>query len=221
MRRDLINEDSNQFGPGTDLITCLLALLMVFVMIVAYLYGNEKKTLVGERANAANLANQVNSLKSQNDTLGKQLEKRGEFKAAGEFRVAGTFLPKPYYALRDPEATEAEIEKIVQKYDDLSGDYPYIFVIGHANEAGIEGQPDLPYEELLKYNWGFAGVRSSVIANLLHNHLPEAAKDKIVIVSTGQFDLRVPAEPLAPENASVEVFFGSEWKPEAYKGVSE
>jgi hypothetical protein len=224
MRRDLINEDSNQFGPGTDLITCLLALLMVFVMIVAYLYGNEKKTVVSERANAARLGDQVNLCKRTIEDLRievEQQQKRGEFKHAGEFLMAGTFKQMPYHELENPAATEAEIESIAKQYESSSSEYPYIFVIGHANEAGIEGKPNLPYEELLRYNWGFAGVRSSVIANLLRNHLSEDAKNRIVIVSTGQLDLRRPDNPTAPENAFVEVFFGNEWKPEAYKTSTE
>jgi len=220
MRRDLINDDSNQFGPGTDLIICLLALLMVFVMIVSYLYGNEKKISKTMKSEYADLANSYNGLRTEISDcrkINENLERRGEFKPAGEFLVAGTFKQNPYYDLQDPEATENEVELIAEKYKNSSSEYPFIFIIGHANEVGLAGRPDLSTEERLKYNWQFASARSAVIANLLQRHLSPAEKNKIIIVSTGEFDLRNPEEPESEENAFVEVFFGNEWNPQAYK----
>jgi hypothetical protein len=223
MRYNLINEDSNQFGPGTDLIICLLALLMIFVVIVSYLYGNEKRINAESSADLDNCRKTVekvsDELKGCKDDSEK-LRKRGEFKPAGEFLVAGTFEQNPYYKLKDPEMTEIQVQSIVEKYNALSGEYPYIFVIGHANEVGLEGKPDLTYEERLRYNWEFAGVRSAVIANLIQKHLSEEEKNKIIIVSTGEFDLKIPDAPESSENAFVEVFFGNEWKPQAYKKAS-
>jgi len=220
MRGDLINEDSNQFGPGTDLIICLLALLMIFVTIVSYLYGNEKKSNNQEKSKVGELTNSVRRLEGEVELYKKKsdaLERRGEFKPAGEFLVAGTFKQNPYYELQDPPATEIEIQNIVEKYKNSSSEYPFIFVIGHANEVGLAGKPYLSYEERLKYNWEFAGARSAVIANLIQNHLSEEEKNRIIIVSTGEFDLKLPETPDAPENAFVEVFFGNEWKPQSYK----
>ena len=220
MRHDLINEDSNQFGPGTDLIVCLLALLMVFVIIVSYLYGNEKKSRNNEKSAVGDLTNTVGNLEIEIKTCKEKsetLKRRGEFKQAGEFLVAGTFKQNPYYELQNPEETRNEVENIVGKYKDSVNEYPYIFVIGHANEIGLAGKPYLTYEERLKYNWEFAGVRSAVIANLIQNYLSQEEKNRIIIVSTGEFDLKIPENPESLENAFVEVFFGNEWKPQSYK----
>lgn len=220
MRHDLINEDSNQFGPGTDLIICLLALLMVFVTIVSYLYGNEKNLNDKTKSNTGELTSKIKKLEQEIKLYKEKadsLEKRGEFKPAGEFLVAGTFKQNPYYELQDIETTENEIRSIVEKYKNSIDEYPYIFVIGHANEVGLAGKPYLTYEERLKYNWEFAGARAAVIANLIQNHLSSEEKNKIIIVSTGEFDLKIPEEPSALENAFVEVFFGNEWKPQSYK----
>jgi hypothetical protein len=223
MRYDLINEDSNQFGPGTDLIICLLALLMVFVVIVSYLYGNEKKINTRTVAAIGNCKGAVGALGTELEDCRKKIENlknRGEFKPAGEFLVAGTFKQNPYYELQDPQMTENEVQSIMEKYDSLSAEYPFIFVIGHANVVGLAGKPNLTYEERLKYNWEFAGVRSAVIANLIQKHLSEEEKNKIIIVSTGEFDLKISEDPESSENAFVEVFFGNEWKPQAYKKAS-
>lgn len=220
MRRDLINEDTNQFGPGTDLIICLLALLIIFVIIVSHLYNNQKNSIITDRFKTDELEILIKKLTTENESYKKRLEDlkiKGSFEHGGEFQIAGTFKQNPYYELQNPQATEAVVLDIVKKYNGLKEQYPYIFIVGHANEAGIVGKPNLSYEERLKYNWEFAGTRSAIIANLMQKQMSEEERNKIIIVSTGEFDLKKPEDPQSAENAFVEVFFGNEWRLQTYK----
>lgn len=212
MRRDLINEDSNQFGPGTDLTICLLALLMVFVMIVSYLYGNEKNKVQKLETAVKELTDKNTTLNDKNIGLKKELEKGGKFEHAGEFNGVGTFEPKPFWKLKDPAGTEEKVLEIIEKYNTLKDKFPFIFVIGHSSTVGLAGKPNLPEEERIQYNWEFARSRSIVIANLIQKNISEDEKNNIVVISTGEFDLKNPEYPTNEENAYVEVLFGNEWK---------
>lgn len=226
MSRSLINEDSNQFGPGTDLVICLLALLIIMVMIVSFLYSKEKKT--NEEAK-----NELKSLRQQTLTLKNELAQRetelsalknklGSDGPESKFKLDvarfedATFKQIPYLELTDPLETKQQIEQIVHKYIESKEEYPYIFIIGHANEASKRGQK-LTDEQRFEFNWKVAGERSGVIANLLQEQLLKSqftkeVRDKIIIVSTGEFDLKFPEAPTSLENAFVEVIFGKEWK---------
>ena len=214
MKRDLINEDTNQFGPGTDLIICLFALMMVFLMISLYLFSAEKAKSTSANANTQAAKDEIADLKDKID----RLTKNEKFRLAGYFH-AGTFKPNPYYVLNDPMETGRQVDTIVMKYRNQSSEYPFIFVIGHANEISLAGRPDLTERERLEWNWQFAGARSAVIANLLQERLGAEEKEKIIIVSTGEFDKRIPDEPFSQENAFVEVLFGKDWKPQHYEDI--
>jgi hypothetical protein len=198
MKRELISEDSNQFGPGTDLVICLLALLMVMVMIVSFLYNSEK------------------NLNKILETKLDAYEGEGKFKLdVGRFDNA-TFKQIPPDELAYPEKTREQVLHIVEKYKDLKNQYPFIFVIGHANEMGKLGEK-LSDEERQEFNWGVAGVRATVIANLLQSQLlesqfPKETRNNIIVVSTGEFDLKNPQDSKALENANVEIIFGKDWK---------
>ena len=213
MKRNLINEDSNQFGPGTDLIICLLAILMVMVMIVSFLYSSEKKSNEN--------SNQI--IANSNQIIANLEHRLGDEKTEGKFKLDvarfddATFEQKQdTNKLTNPEKTKNEISQVIEKYKELNEQFPFIFVIGHANTMGKLGE-DLSYEERLEFNWGVAGERSAVIANLLQNELmetqfPKESRNNIIIVSTGEFDLKEEDNTTSPKNAFVEVIFGKEWK---------
>ncbi len=223
MKRNLINEDSNQFGPGTDLIICLLAILMVMVMIVSFLYTTEKKSNEESKQIIAN-SNQI--IANSNQTIANLEKRLGDEKAEGKFKLDvarfddATFeQQKDTNKLTNPEKTKNEISHVIEKYKELNEQFPFIFVIGHANTMGKFGE-DLSDEERLVFNWGVAGERSAVIANLLQNELmeslfPKESRNNIIIVSTGEFDLKDEENPTSAENAFVEVIFGKEWKSES------
>lgn len=218
MKRDLINEDSNQFGPGTDLIICLLALLIIFVFIVSYLYSTEKQSVAAQKLDFEKQQREAQQIRSENEELKRKLlesEEGGKFKLAGDFLGETFFEQEPFTKLKNQQDAEVEVLNIVEKYRKLSANYPFIFVIGHANEVGIRNRPDLSYKERLEWNWGIAGARAAVIANLLQENLTDEERDKIVVVSTGEFDLKNPQDPIDLENAYVEVYFGKEWKPKS------
>ncbi len=60
-------------------------------------------------------------------------------------------------------------------------------------------------------NWDYGGQRAALISSLLENDLKND-KDKLVVVTTGEFDRRDPDDPFSQNNAWVEVVFGTEWK---------
>lgn len=207
MSRSLINEDSNQFGPGTDLVICLLALLMIMVMIVSFLYNSAKKDIKQLETKLGEKKEELVKLKNE---LGKN-EDEGKFKLDIARFDNATFKQKPSKELTNPVETENQVSEIINKYSELSEEYPFIFVIGHANQASKIGEV-LTYEERLEFNWGIAGERAAVIANQLQKHLIPEQRKRIIIISTGELDLKNSDDTKALENAFVEVIFGKEWK---------
>jgi len=216
MRRmsSFIAEDTNQFGPGTDLIVSLLAILLVMVMIVGYLYTAENKEKMTAKAayeeeknNSNRLAGLYNEAKQKNEVL-----ESGHFKTAIHSFIAADFESYPVTALSNPPQTYASIDDIAQQYQELQHEYPYVFIIGHSNWLDDPRAQDKSYRARLERNWEYAGRRAALIAGLLQEHLTDSQKDKLVVVTTGEFDLKNTETPYSAENAWVEVIFGKEWK---------
>lgn len=149
-----------------------------------------------------------------------QENEEAKFKMSNISFSTGTFYPNPATEPIDLKKTKAQIKVIAQEYMQVKEKYQFIFVIGHSNEIDIRDASDKSYRKRLERNWGFAGRRAAVIAGLLQDELSDADKNKMVIVSTGEFDMKVPSEPTSQENAVVEVVFGKEWKlPLSVQGV--
>jgi hypothetical protein len=186
---DFITEDTNQFGPGTDLVIGIMALLLVLITISNYLYGRDKQ--------------------------------HGNFKTASVHFSAGDFKTYPVTEFVDKERVEKRIRTIVKEYQNIEQEYAYLFVIGHANRRDVPDAIDKSDRARRERNWLFAGRRAAVIAGKLQQQLTPRQREKIVLVSTGEFDRRITSDPDALENAWVEVVFGREWKLPAYKKIRE
>lgn len=201
MRRlqDYLSEDSNQYGPGTDLIVSLLAVLLVMIFISGYLYRWEK-------ARNAQLNKQLLAEQSRHP------EKGGSFKAAPKVFDAADFKENPYWEFSDKALALAKVEEIARAYRSSRETYPYIFVVGHASRVDAVEAADRSATARMLRNWGYAGGRAAVVSSLLQGFLTDEDMDRLVVGSTGEFDRRV-SNPDAGENAYVEVFFGKEWKP--------
>lgn len=190
MRRlqDYLSEDSNQYGPGTDLIISLLAVLLV----VIFISSNINARLVEERDS--------------------QLAKGGSFKSAPKTFKAADFKSNPYWEFRSGADARKKVQEIAQAYHSSLDAYPFIFVVGHASRRDAADAADRSPTARMIRNWGYAGGRAAVVSSLLQEFLTPGEKDRLVVGSTGEFDLKV-ADPDSEDNAYVEVFFGKEWKP--------
>jgi len=187
--KELLSEDTNQFGPGTDLTISLIALLLVIALITSHLYQQEK---------------------SRNDL--HDAEGEGTFKLASDAFTAGDFYPLPVTQLIDPAATDVRVRRIVEDYRQYAGKYPYIFVIGHSNQIDDLKAKDRSVSARRSRNLDHALRRAVVIAGLMQQHLSDDEREHLLAVSTGEADLRDPRKPRSQENAWVEVAFGKEWK---------
>jgi hypothetical protein len=213
---EFIKEDTNQFGPGTDLVVSLVAVLMVMTLITSNLYQMERRRsqLLGkEKHDYESLQKLVEEQKKRLETF----EIGGNFKLSGEFFPAGDFQVKPVTKLTDPEQTGMKVNEIVREYQTSQAQFPFIFVVGHSNQIDDPAAQDRTYGARLQRNWEYAGRRAGVIADLIQANLTAEQKERIVVMTTGEFDLRVPADPFAQENAWVEVVFGRDWKLPAQK----
>jgi hypothetical protein len=190
---DILSEDTNQFGPGTDLTVSLLAVLMVMTFITGWLYRQEIDRRV---------------------RLEKEVAARqgGNFKLASDFFSAADFKKYPVTDLENPSATFGTVRRIVNEYERIGNDYPWIFVIGHSSRLDDRDARDRSPAARRDRNWNYAGRRATVIAGLLQQQLGDAQAEKLVVVNTGELDLKNPKSPISQENAWVEVVFGKEWK---------
>ncbi len=226
MRRlnEFISEDSNQFGPGTDLVIAMMGVLLVMILISGQMYTREKY-----QKNAA-LRHQTNEHKSYEELRQSSAALRKAYEellskqssaqdAAGKFKLAslkfstGTFYARPIDKLTDPYKSAQMVNTIVQEYSTLKSEYPFIFIIGHSNQMDDPEAEDQSPAARLRRNWVYAARRAGVIAELIQSRLTPEQREKIVVVTTGEFDLKIPSEPLSQENAEVEVVFGKDWKP--------
>jgi hypothetical protein len=191
MRRlqDFLSEDSNQYGPGTDLIISLLAVLLVMIFISSHMNAQ----LVKERD--------------------AQLANGGSFKPGPKAFEAADFRKNPYWELSDRADALKKVREIMRAYRESQDTYRFIFVVGHASSADAEDAADRSPTARMIRNWGYAGGRAAVVSSLLQEFLnAPGEKDKLVVCSTGEFDLKAPKSD-SDENAYVEVFFGKDWKP--------
>lgn len=193
----IIAEDSNQFGPGTDLIVAMLAVALVMITISSYLYKSEKK---------------------QGDELKKE-KRGGNFKVASISFSAGAFVVFPVTGLADRENTRRQVMRIVEEYRKSKATFPFIFVIGHANQRDALEASDRSETARLERNWLYAGRRAAVIASLMQEALTPTEKENIIVVTTGEFDKVHPEDPTSQENALVEVVFAKEWKSPARETI--
>lgn len=178
-----LNEDSNQFGPGTDLMVSLLAVLLVMTLVTSQLYSREK---------------------SKNEQV------EGTFRVATESFLAGDFHSRPVTRLVDPGQTEERVRRIVQEYH--AQEFGYIFVVGHSNSTDDPHAEDPSPRARKQRNFEYAGRRAALIASMLEEHLTHEERDRLVVLTTGELDMRNPSHPESMENAWVEVVFGRDWK---------
>jgi hypothetical protein len=196
MRRlnEFITEDTNQFGPGTDLTISLVAVLMVMVLMTSYMYQLQRNKSIAQQQKI------------------DAYEKGGHFRLSQAFFPAGDFEIRPVTQLVDPAQTQQKVVRIIEEYRATEKEFPFIFVVGHSNEIDDPDAVDKSYGARLQRNWEYAGRRAAAIADLIQTHLTSKQREKIVVTTTGEFDLKVPSDPYSPENAWVEVVFGKEWK---------
>jgi hypothetical protein len=156
-------------------------------------------------------------MKKKNEAL----EKGGNFRLARAIIPAGDFQEYPVTDLRDPQETTRRIDQISREYQSLQSEFPYIFVIGHSNQKEAKRPEDRdPSRSRLERNWEYAGRRAAKIAYLLQDILPSDQKSRMVVVTTGEFDMKDPSNPTSPQNAWVEVVFGKEWKVPSSTGTN-
>jgi hypothetical protein len=188
---DLLADDTNQFGPGTDLTISLLAMMLVIALMTSYEYQKERDL------------NRI--LESEHGS---------NFKLATESFTAADFHPRPVTRLVNRAATIARVARIVDEYRQVRGQYPFIFVIGHSNELDDPAASDKSATARRGRNMEFALRRATLIATLMQTRLADQNLDidRLVAVTTGEADLRDKVHPLSQNNAWVEVVFGKEWK---------
>jgi hypothetical protein len=215
MRSSLhLSDDTNQFGPGTDLMISLVAVLLVLTVITSHLYGREKTradtadTRYGrEKARADGVQERYEREKGQWDARTTE----GTFRMSVESFPAGDFYARPVTRLVNPALTGERVRRIVDEYHGQT--FPFIFVIGHSNSIDDPSAPDHGRAARLQRNWEYAGRRAALVAALIDPYLGDEERDRLVVMTTGELDQRDPAQPLSQENAWVEVVFGKEWKP--------
>lgn len=195
--KDFLVEDSNQYGPGTDLMVSLMALFMVITFANGFLY---------QQASA--------EARKANEEARKATAEAGRdhFQLAHDSFDAGDFKPMPFREFVDERAAMQRINAIAREYESLKAQYPYIFVIGHASELDVPNPDDPSPPARWERNWNFAGERAAMVSRFLQLQLKLADRDKLVVVSTGEFDKR-DFGPDPQINAWVQVVFGSDWKP--------
>ena len=203
---DYVNEDTNQFGPGTDLIVAILAVLLVISLISSYLYSETSRLYLETQR-------QLSDSEAQ-----RRLAKNAAtetFRLADQSFPAGDFQSRPVTKLIDPAQTDRRVKEIVRDYRQSKATFPYIFVIGHSNALDDPGATDHSRVARLQRNSEYAWRRSGIVASLIQEDLTEQERDRVVVTATGEFDLRAPGQPLSQDNAWVEVVFGRAWKPPA------
>lgn len=206
---DLLSDDTNQFGPGTDLAISILAVLLVISLITSHLYRLEHEKTVRLEEAAARTAAQKPPAPVKPAGPGRD---SGNFKLAAEFFSAADFEARPVTRLVDPDATAERVELIVRDYRRTSAEYPFIFVIGHSSELDDPDAADRSIGARRRRNMEYALRRAALIAGLLQDRLTEAERQRLLAASTGEADLKDPSQPESQVNAWVEVVFGREWK---------
>ncbi|MET0645716.1 MAG: hypothetical protein ABW208_03790 [Pyrinomonadaceae bacterium] len=221
---EFVSEDSNQFGPGTDLVIAMMGVLLVMILVSGQMYSRQKKQKEAAQTSHAQERKGFEELQRSYATLGRLYEElkvkesreqnaTGNFKLASTQFLAGTFEARPVDRLRSTSATAELVGRIVEEYATLRSEFPVIFVIGHSNHLDDPDAEDTSPGAKLRRNWVYGARRAGVIAELIQSRLPPAQREDIVVVTTGEFDLKDPTDPLSQDNAVVEVVFGKGWKP--------
>ena len=136
---------------------------------------------------------------------------QGNFKLLKEYIFnAGEFGSYPVTELVDKPGANRKVIEIANLYHSHENEFPYIFVIGHSSQLDALNR-DKDYSRL-EVNWEFAGRRAAKIAYLLQEQLKGIQKDRIIVMTAGEFDMKNPSAPLSQENAFVEIVFGKDWK---------
>lgn len=206
---DLLSDDTNQFGPGTDLAISILAVLLVISLITSHLYQIEHEKAVNLETAAKNAAAQKPVAPPKPAVEDKN---SGNFKLASEFFSAADFEARPVTRLLHPEQTVERVDRIVRDYRQTAAEYPFIFVIGHSSELDDPDAEDRSVAARRRRNMEYALRRAALIAGLLQDRLTESERQRLLAASTGEADLKDPAQPASQVNAWVEVVFGREWK---------
>jgi hypothetical protein len=130
--------------------------------------------------------------------------------------TAGEFDYYPYTRLINPAETRKKISGIASEYATKFQQH-YVLVIGHSSTLDAK-DPDT-HSTRQEKNWNFAGERAAIVADLLRQEFENRQelnqnqwKDKILVMSSGEFDLKLPSSPEDQANAYVEVYFLKEWE---------
>jgi hypothetical protein len=209
---EILSDDTNQFGPGTDLTISLLAVMLVIALITSHLYQEQRAVAGRQKARLKWFEHQKPKICPPLPPPPKESE-GGHFRPASEYFTAADFFAYPVTRLVNPRGTGARIDNILHEYRRLKDEYPFIFVIGHSNALDDPRANDDSAQARQKRNLEYALRRASLIAGLMQEKLDSQELDHLVAVTTGEADLRNPGQPLSQENAWVEVMFGKEWKP--------
>lgn len=142
-------------------------------------------------------------------------EKAGEdhFKVVQISFEAASFKKMPFREFNDEQAARDKIKAIAREYENVKVRYPYIFVIGHASDVDVPNPDDPSRPARWERNWNFAGERAALVSRFLQEELKPEDRDKLLVVSAGEFDTKEP-DPSADANALVRVVFSTEWKPQ-------
>src|SRR5260370_39790791 len=98
--REYLSEDSNQYGPGTDLMVSLMAVLLIITFINSNLYQREK---------------------DKND----RLDKGGNFRVSSNSFSAGDFKAKPFKELVDKSTAPIKVNATAKEYETLKANIPH------------------------------------------------------------------------------------------------
>ena len=230
-----LSDEGEIFGPGIDLVISLTAVLLIITVLGADFYQKNQDSLEAQvialKTDYKKLQEEYDRLKNIYDDLFERkriLELQvselvteveeyegGNFKIASDYFYAGLFRKKPVTELKRRRETLRLVKRIVGEYEAIQAEFPYIFIIGHANKIDLspEDKARSTYRTRGEANWLFAGRRAAVIGEMIKEELPEETWEKIVVVSAGEYDLRYPARKYSQTNAWVEIVFGKEWKP--------
>jgi hypothetical protein len=203
-RGNLNDNEEDYLGPGMDLVSSLAGIILIACVVIALLYKNS----LNENDEKNNIIKQLTKLVSQYD-----IDQEGKFKLSSNIFEAGDFKVNPVSELTNHQLTIKKILKIIEEYNRIKDTFPYIFIIGHANQIDDPYAIDRSPISRSRRNYEYASKRAAVIASLLQSYLNDIDKNKIVTVSTGELDMANPDFPYSQKNAFVEIVFGKEWKP--------
>src|SRR4051812_18714637 len=110
MRRlsDVLGDDTNQFGPGTDLVVSVLAVVLVISLITSHLYRVEHEK-------AEQMQTRL-KLQPQNAPSKPKEADGGNFKLASQFFTAADFYARPVTRLVDAPSVDERVERIAREY---------------------------------------------------------------------------------------------------------